>query len=477
MNQKDFRARMPHRQGKKDEDLQTPQAIGMRMTRFRDRAGLKTWEPRAGSGRINAYLDQLVGPECLRENSIRSFGRLLTDSEIEEMTSLNKGKYPEKARPRAASTSSANVEKKRKRTEDPKSHKDGHEEMHQMQSTVFEESDRVPNTSGQVKRIRREGNFRPRKGYQEAINSNVYSKDFPGYQANSLPPGYELVDDLPMDTNWDGDNYYDDVADPQIRGTYDNQAVLGDTRYQEGAFERQAPDYDDSKQGQTLEELPETGRSLESILASPLLDIEEYFTKEWNTEQEQSHACEADRGNGSSSIDPNLLSVVVSQDSEQQRGPLVAEDGAATNESENISPTWTATEISIPNDNSRDFDVFEAQDSGQLGPLVPNNGASINGFEDVPSPGTATETSISEDGFSVFNGLSGESTSPSVPASSDEPRQTVTTSMNATSTQEFLSIPTSENWRNESLYGSTADEIDFERQIRLYLTAYVGNRT
>ena len=69
----------------------------MRATRFRCRAGLKTWSPREGSRALERQLVDCVDPV---NNSIRAFGRDLTDNELESLRATNRGRFPERARKR-----------------------------------------------------------------------------------------------------------------------------------------------------------------------------------------------------------------------------------------------------------------------------------------------------------------------------------------------------------------------------------------
>ena len=105
---KDFRARMPHYRSISDsgeglKSMYSLTAIGMRMTRFRARAGCIAWERRAGSDTVQQYLERLLPPLCLAVNSTRGF-RDLTSDEILGMKDGNKGKFPERAGDRPASS-------------------------------------------------------------------------------------------------------------------------------------------------------------------------------------------------------------------------------------------------------------------------------------------------------------------------------------------------------------------------------------
>ncbi|KAL9636220.1 MAG: hypothetical protein Q9164_002961 [Protoblastenia rupestris] len=69
--------------------------LSMRASRFRWKAGLKSWKPRDGSQGLVTELAKLVVPVG---NSIQGFGRDLTDSEIEALKVPNKGRFPSRRR-------------------------------------------------------------------------------------------------------------------------------------------------------------------------------------------------------------------------------------------------------------------------------------------------------------------------------------------------------------------------------------------
>ena len=71
--------------------------LSMSMTRFRNKAGMITWNSRAGSTPIKEYLDTLLPAECKAQNSIKGF-RNLYEHEVLMMKIFNIGCYPEKAR-------------------------------------------------------------------------------------------------------------------------------------------------------------------------------------------------------------------------------------------------------------------------------------------------------------------------------------------------------------------------------------------
>ena len=97
IKQADLRARMPSmmvtKVGKRAIPLFTLNTISMRMSRFREQAALMPREKRAGTEALEANLRKLLPEQCFKENSTKSFGRLLTPKEIEEVKSTNKGKF------------------------------------------------------------------------------------------------------------------------------------------------------------------------------------------------------------------------------------------------------------------------------------------------------------------------------------------------------------------------------------------------
>ena len=96
---KDFRARMPHKIGPDKRNLYGITALGMRMTRFREKAGCMAWGRRAGSDEKNTYLEKLIPDECKNDGkggSTKKF-RNLTKDEIAEMKRANQGRYPYRA--------------------------------------------------------------------------------------------------------------------------------------------------------------------------------------------------------------------------------------------------------------------------------------------------------------------------------------------------------------------------------------------
>ena len=128
---KDFRARMPHHRSLGDTgeglaDMYSLTAIGMRMTRFRARAGCIAWGTRAGSDVVQQYLENLLPPHCIAENSTKGF-RDLTTAEVAAMQMGNKGKYPERSGGLAASAETREIRSSsnKKQTKAPSNTKSG----------------------------------------------------------------------------------------------------------------------------------------------------------------------------------------------------------------------------------------------------------------------------------------------------------------------------------------------------------------
>ncbi|KAL8646664.1 MAG: hypothetical protein Q9210_006008 [Variospora velana] len=75
-----------------------PNALSMRKRVFRGNNGMLSWTPREGTMEIKNYLDSLLGPELVAQNSTRDM-RPLSAKEIEQiMFVLGKGKHPERSR-------------------------------------------------------------------------------------------------------------------------------------------------------------------------------------------------------------------------------------------------------------------------------------------------------------------------------------------------------------------------------------------
>ena len=71
----------------------TNTVINMPIERFRFRAGLCSWTRRTGTLKIKAGLKKLYG-EMIQNNTVRAFGRDLTNREIEEIKKGKKAKFP-----------------------------------------------------------------------------------------------------------------------------------------------------------------------------------------------------------------------------------------------------------------------------------------------------------------------------------------------------------------------------------------------
>ena len=91
----DLRARMP---GDQRNDGIRSATLSMQMSRWRTTAGCISWAPgKTASDAMRYYLDALLPQECLDANSTRGFRDLLP-FEVQEMSLLNVGKFPQKAR-------------------------------------------------------------------------------------------------------------------------------------------------------------------------------------------------------------------------------------------------------------------------------------------------------------------------------------------------------------------------------------------
>ena len=71
----------------------TNTVINMPIERFRFRAGLCSWTRRTGTLKIKAGLEKLYG-DMIQNNTVRAFGRDLTNREIEEIKKGEKAKFP-----------------------------------------------------------------------------------------------------------------------------------------------------------------------------------------------------------------------------------------------------------------------------------------------------------------------------------------------------------------------------------------------
>lgn len=95
---KDFRARMPRSfvKGQTRMKAWSPSTLSMRNSRFRLGACCLAWDRREGSDALKAYLDMLLPPECIANNSTEGF-RDLTKHEVNEAKTGNKGKFLKRA--------------------------------------------------------------------------------------------------------------------------------------------------------------------------------------------------------------------------------------------------------------------------------------------------------------------------------------------------------------------------------------------
>lgn len=101
----DMRARMPKEveikgrggQGNHRVVVASPNALSMRATRFRNKAGLLPREQRGGSINIEEYIKKFYPQEYLDANNSKGY-RDLTDEEVLEMKEANFGQYGHKAR-------------------------------------------------------------------------------------------------------------------------------------------------------------------------------------------------------------------------------------------------------------------------------------------------------------------------------------------------------------------------------------------
>lgn len=79
------------------DHLVNENALSVRRTRFRDIAGCISWNGRAGSDVVKAYMDRILPQACKDANSTHTF-RDLSRAEITEMHSRNIGSFPERSR-------------------------------------------------------------------------------------------------------------------------------------------------------------------------------------------------------------------------------------------------------------------------------------------------------------------------------------------------------------------------------------------
>ena len=93
-----IRARMPAIFTGEEWCPPTLNTLRMRMSRFRAKAGLITWNKREGSRQIQQEIFKILGPQCIHENSTRSFRRDLTEEEIAKVKGVNEGTAPQRSR-------------------------------------------------------------------------------------------------------------------------------------------------------------------------------------------------------------------------------------------------------------------------------------------------------------------------------------------------------------------------------------------
>ncbi|MCJ1435829.1 hypothetical protein MMC27_005205 [Xylographa pallens] len=99
----DIRARMPRtiivseKGNQVERPLYLPNALSMRMTRFRTKHGLMPREKRGGSKQKEERLKSFLGPERVKNNDLGDF-KPLTRQEIAEVEAVNKGRFGYRAR-------------------------------------------------------------------------------------------------------------------------------------------------------------------------------------------------------------------------------------------------------------------------------------------------------------------------------------------------------------------------------------------
>ena len=99
----DIRARMPRtiivseKSNRVERPLYLPNALSMRMTRFRTKHGLMPRERRGGSKQKEEKLKSFLGPERVKNNDLGDF-KPLTRQEIAEVEAVNKGHFGYRAR-------------------------------------------------------------------------------------------------------------------------------------------------------------------------------------------------------------------------------------------------------------------------------------------------------------------------------------------------------------------------------------------
>ena len=110
----DVRGRMPDvarvasRNGDKQENLKSLNALSMMMTRFRLKAALMPRERRSGSKVIEQGLKAILPDACFESSpaSTKNLGRLLTDKEVKELQEPNKGNFSFRSKQREKGISS-----------------------------------------------------------------------------------------------------------------------------------------------------------------------------------------------------------------------------------------------------------------------------------------------------------------------------------------------------------------------------------
>jgi len=178
----DIRARMPRYRvtNGKSLPLFTPNAISMRMSRFRKKVGTDPREERAGSKDKKAATKGLLPTECLADNSIKMFSRLLTAEEQKTIADKNRGKFPQKARaekraPPTEVSKSTECSKKRKR--DDKGHKEG----------ASAKRSRIPTQTGQVETF---------QGPVPRVQSSVFETPVDNFVGYHTPGSWTTTQDL-----------------------------------------------------------------------------------------------------------------------------------------------------------------------------------------------------------------------------------------------------------------------------------------
>lgn len=101
-------------------------ALSMRKREFRAKNGMLSWTAREGTKEIKQYLDSLLGPELVAENSTRDM-RPLSKVEIEHILLLiGKGRHPERSRHKRTSFTATTGQAE---TEAEHSHEHNHDDV------------------------------------------------------------------------------------------------------------------------------------------------------------------------------------------------------------------------------------------------------------------------------------------------------------------------------------------------------------